>query len=185
MNGDDFMILIEKFKENDINLLERWKKIHEVESNINLSIFTRNDKKHWVEKINKCSDCKYFIINNGGIKIGIININHMDNEGCILEYYIGDVHFRGRNLTEAILWNVYNYIFDDLRMKYVVTNLIENDKRNINTHLNMGCEIKGRFKEGKYKNEKIKDVIYVLMKKEKWNNIKGEFDYKETLIEKI
>lgn len=179
------MILIEKLKEKDADLLEQWKRTCEFENDIEVSTINKTDRKRWIDRINLSDDCKYWIINNGGIKIGVVNINHIDKEGCTLEYYIGDLHFRNRNLTETILWNMYNYIFNELNMKYVVTNIYENDKRNLNMHLNMGCEISGRFKEGKYKNEKVGDLLYLLIKNEKWNNIKSEFNYDEISIEKI
>lgn len=109
----------------------------------------------------------------------------MDSEGCVLEYYIGDIHFRGRNITSSILWNMYNYIFDDLNMKYAVTIIPEDDKKNLKTLVDIGCEISRRFKVNELKKEKIKDMLYVLMKSEKWNNIKGEFNFEEISIEKI
>ena len=176
------MITIEKCNEQDWNLLDRWKRNYEIECHIN---GISNDRIDWKEKINDCHDCKYWVINNGGIKIGVVNINHIDSEGCILEYYIGDRHFRGRNITSSILWNMYDYIFNSLKLKHAVTIIPEDDEKNLNTHISMGCEITGRFKENKHKNEKINDVIYVLMKSEKWNNIKDEFDFQQIFIEEI
>lgn len=177
------MIIIEKFEEQDIDLLDRWKHTYENEHNINVT--SKGNRIYWKEKIYKSYDCQYWIINNGGIKIGMININHINSEGCVLEYYIGDMHFRGRNITSAVLWNMYNYIFDELKMKYAVTIISEHDEKNLNTHLAMGCEIKGRFKENEYKNEKMNDMLYVLMKSEKWNKIKSEFGFEQITIERI
>ena len=176
------MITIEKCNAKDWNLLDKWKRSYESKHYINGNSI---DRMYWKEKIDGFHNCKYWVINNGGIKIGIVNINHINSEGCILEYYIGDVHFRGRNITSSILWNMYDYIFNYLKLKYAVTIILEDDKKNLNTHLSMKCEIVGKFKENEHKNEKINDVIYVLMKSEKWNNIKDEFDFQEISIEKI
>ncbi|MGM9935026.1 GNAT family N-acetyltransferase [uncultured Clostridium sp.] len=177
------MIVIERFKEDDSELMNKWKNTYEAERDIGGTFKT--NKNNWIEKINECTNCKYWVINNGGIKIGMINLNHMDSEGCVLEYYIGDIHFRGRNITSSILWNMYNYIFDDLNMKYAVTIIPEDDKKNLKTLVDIGCEISRRFKVNELKKEKIKDMLYVLMKSEKWNNIKGEFNFEEISIEKI
>ena len=49
----------------------------------------------------------------------------------------------------------------------------------------MGGEISGRFKENQHKNEKMNDMIYVLMKSEKWNIIKEAFNFEDIYIEKI
>ena len=178
------MIFIEKFREEDIDFLERWKNTYENENHIIGSKYSKSDRKRWIEKIKKSDDSIYWTINNGGIKIGIININHMDNEGCILEYYIGDTHFRGRNITKSILCTMYNYIFDELYMKYVIINVKQYDEISLKMHLYMGCEIKGRLKEGLYKDEKISDIVFVLMKNEKWNNIKEEFHCEQISIER-
>ncbi len=183
MNGDEDMISIEKLKEQDSELMDIWKGNYENEHNIKGVI--KYDKKYWREKIMGCSNCQYWIINNGGIKIGVVDINHIDDHGCVLEYYIGDIHFRGRNITSSILWNMYNYLFHELKMKYAITVVSENDEKNLNTHLAMGCDIKGRFKENEHRNEKFNDMIYVLMNSEKWNNIKGGFDFEQISIEKI
>lgn len=177
------MVSIEKFKEQYIQLMDIWKNnyenVYDIKENIN------NDKKYWREKIIGCDNCQYWIINNSGIKIGTVNINHIDDEGCVLEYYIGDTHFMVRNITSSILWNMYNYIFNNLKKKYAVTIISENDEKNLNTHLAMGCDIKGRFKQNEHKKEKINNMIYVLMKNEKWNNIRYGFDFKQIYIEKI
>ena len=177
------MIKIEKFQEQDCNLMNIWKQTYENEHDSDGIL--KGNSIQWKDRINKNNDCKYWIINNGGIKIGMVNINHIDNHGCILEYYIGDIHFRGRNITSAVLWNMYNYIFTELNLEYAVTIISENDEKNLNTHLIMGCEINGRFKEDQHKNEKINDMIYVLMKKEKWNNIKEAFKFEQIFVEEI
>lgn len=176
------MIIIEKFKEQDCSLMNRWKNTYENEHDSEGIL--KGSRFQWKDKIYGDNDCKYWIINNGGIKIGMVNINHIDEQGCILEYYIGDIHFRGRNITSAVLWNMYNYIFDELKLQYAVTIIPENDQRNLQTHLILGCEINGRFKEEQHKNEKMNDMIYVLMKNEKWNNIKEAFNFEKIEIEK-
>lgn len=175
------MITIEKLKENDFYLMNKWKCECENEYCISNSL---KSKMNWKEEIQGLSKCFYWIIRSGALKIGMIDINHVDKKGCVLEYYIGDRHFRGRNITKMVLWNVYNYIFYELKMEYAVTIVFENDIDNLERLIEIGAEIKSRFKKDEYKNEKIDDVFYVLMKKEKWNNIKDGFNFEEIYIEK-
>ncbi|WP_294152719.1 GNAT family N-acetyltransferase [uncultured Clostridium sp.] len=177
------MIKLEKFQEKDCSLMNLWK--HTYENEYDSEGILKGGRFQWKDRINGKSNCKYWVINNGGIKIGMVNLNHIDDQGCILEYYIGDIHFRGRNITSAILWNMYNYIFDELKLQYASTIIPESDQRNLNTHLIMGGEISGRFKENQHKNEKMNDMIYVLMKSEKWNIIKEAFNFEDIYIEKI
>ncbi|WP_294403882.1 GNAT family N-acetyltransferase [uncultured Clostridium sp.] len=177
------MIMIEKFQEQDCALMNMWK--HTYENEHDSDGILKGGRFQWKDMINGENGCKYWVINNGGIKIGMVNLNHIDDQGCILEYYIGDIHFRGRNIKSAVLWNMYNYIFSELKLQYVSTIIPESDQRNLNTHLIMGCEISGRFKEGQHKNEKMNDMIYVLMKCEKWNTIKETFNFEDIYIEKI
>ncbi|MGN0143827.1 MAG: GNAT family N-acetyltransferase [Clostridium sp.] len=178
------MIFIEKLKEKDADLLERWKCNYKFANDIRSLIVNRTDIKLWMDRINSSDDCQYWIINNGGIKIGVIDINHIDKDGCTLEYYIGDIHFRDRKLEETILCNMYDYIFNELNLNFIVINIYENDKSNFDMYSNMGCEVNGRFDYEKHTNKNIGDLLCLLIKKEKWNNIKSRFNYDKILIEK-
>lgn len=173
------MIFIEKLKEKDAKLLEIWKNDYNF-----LNEVIKADIKLWFDKIISSSDCQYWIINNGGIRVGVVDINHIDKEGCTLEYYIGDMHFRDRYIEETIVYNMCDYIFNELNLNYIAANVYENDKKSFDIYCDIECAISERFTYIKNENKRQGDLLRLLIKNEKWNNIKSRFNYDKILIEK-
>ena len=173
------MIFIEKLKEKDAKLLETWKHDYNFSNEVN-----KADIKLWMDKIISSNDCQYWIINNGGIRVGVVDINHIDKEGCTLEYYIGDMHFRDRDIEETIVYNMCDYIFNELNLNYIVANVYENDNKSFDIYCDIECDISERFEHIKNKNESHGDLLRLLIKNEKWNNIKSRLNYDKILIEK-
>ena len=180
------MISLEKIKEKDLSLIAQWKTNQSITKYIDTEpIRTLKEQLNWFEKIRNDEKSRYWIINNYGIKIGIIKLNKIDfdNKICNLEYYIGDLHFRGRKITPIVIYNIYEYVFEHMNFKKICCNVKVSNQYAINISKKMGCEMEEVFKKDIYKDENVVNIVYLSITKEIWNNIKNSYDFQKTVIE--
>ena len=186
MEEAECMISLEKIKEKDLSLIAQWKTNKSITKYIDTKpIITLKEQLNWLENIRNDRKCRYWIINNYGIKIGIVKLNNIDfeNKICNLEYYIGDLHFRGRKITPILFYNIYEYVFEYMNFKEIRCSIKASNKHAININKKMGCEIQDKLKQDIYKNEKAIDIVYLSITNEKWNNIKNSYDFEKIVIE--
>jgi diamine N-acetyltransferase len=180
------MIYLEKIKEKDLSLIAQWEKNKLITEYVDTeSIITLKEQLNWFEKIRSDKTCKYWIINNYGIKIGMVKLSNIDfnNKICTLEYYIGDLHFRGRKITPILVYNIYEYIFEYMNFKEIRCIIKASNKHAIHISENMGCTMDEKLKDNIYKNEKNIGNVFLFIDKEKWNKIKNNYDFEKIIIE--
>ena len=180
------MISLEKIKEKDLKLIAQWKTNQSIIKYIDTKpMITSNEQLKWLKTIRNNNKCIYWIINNYGIKIGIIKLNNINfaNKICDLEYYIGDIHFRGRKIIPIVIYNIYEYVFEHMNIKEICCNIKISNKHAINISKKMGCEIKDRIKQDIYQNEKDIAIVCLYITKEKWNGIKNNYDFEKIFID--
>lgn len=177
------MISLEKIKEEDLKLIAQWKRNQSIIKYIDTKpIITIKEQLNWLKIISR-GKCIYWIINNYGIKIGIIKLKNIsfENKICDLEYYIGDLHFRGRKIMPILIYNIYYYVFEHMNFKEICCNIKFSNKHAINISEKMGCEIKNKLNQDIYKNER--DSVCLSITKEKWNAIKNNYDLEKIFID--
>lgn len=180
------MISLEKIKEKDLSLIAQWKTNKSITKYIDTKpIITLKEQLRWLEKIRSDKRCRYWIINNYGIKIGIVKLKDIDfnNKICNLEYYIGDLHFRGRKITPILIYNIYEYVFEHMNFKQIRCNIKTSNKQAIHISKNMGYEIEEKLKLDVYNNKTAIDHVILSITKEKWNGIKNNYDFEKIVIE--
>lgn len=121
------MIFLKKLKEEDLELVLKWKRNESyLNKEHNLTI---ESQKKWLYNIEKNENCRYWIINSGSIKIGIVDINHIDSDdkSCNLECIIEDKHFRNRGIAHIVLFNLLEYVYNEINMNKVYISVSENN----------------------------------------------------------
>lgn len=178
------MISLEKIKEKDLKLISQWKRNQSIIKYIDTKpIITLKEQLNWLKKIKNDKKCRYWIINNYGIKIGIIKLNNIDfeNKICDLEYYIGDLHFRGREIIPIVIYNIYEYVFEYMNFERICCHVKVSNKHAIHISEKMGCEMKDKLNIESYKNGK--DIVRLSITKEKWNEIKSKYEFEKIAID--
>ena len=186
MKEGECMISLEKIKDKDLLLIAQWKTNKLIIKYIDTKpIRTLKEQINWLEEIRNDEKSRYWIINNYGIKIGIIKLINIDynNKTCNLEYYIGDLHFRGRKITPIIMYNIYEYVFEYMNFEKLRCSIKAYNKHAIHISEKMGYEIEKKFKHYIYRNEKDIDNVFVSITKEKWNGIKNNYNFEKIAIE--
>lgn len=123
------MIFLRKLREEDFELILKWKKNTSYLNKEHSS--TIEFQKKWLLDIQTDENCKYWIISSSSIKIGIANINHIDNSNktCNLECIIEDKHFKNRGIAQIVILNLLDYGFNEMNMDKIYINMSE--KNNI------------------------------------------------------
>mgnify|MGYP006311343261 CR=1 FL=1 len=129
--------------------------------------------------------CKYWIIQVNDIDIGVINLVNIDekNQKCTWAYYIANTSFRGKGLGMILECNIYEYVFEKLGLNKLECEVFAFNKKVVNIHKKFGSEVEGILKQHIYKDGQFYDVVKMAILKEKWNDIKSNYDYKKIKIE--
>lgn len=174
------MISLRRIREDDLYLLGKWRinnkflNKHSSETRPNLE-----KEKIWFNKIMSDEMCEYWIIDINNIKIGVININNIDIEDkeCFLEYTIQDIHFKERDMIFIIIYNICNYVFNEIKLNKIYCNAHKFDKFDINLLKRIGNEIK---------DNKIccnKDIINICIDIEDFKTLKDKYFLEKIFIE--
>lgn len=164
------MIFLKKLKEEDLELVLKWKKNENyLKKKYNLSM---ESQKEWLCNIEKNESCRYWIINSGPIKIGIADINHIDfvDKSCNLECIIEDKHFKDRGIAHIVLFNLLEYTYNEINMNRAYISISENNNAfNEDEFLqNIICESNRIISDS----EKIFGQKFICIKKLDWQPMK-------------
>ncbi len=179
-------VIFRKIKETDLLMIMNWRMMPEVTKYMytdpKLDI---ENQRIWYDHILEDNTCKYWIIQVDGVDIGIINLVDIDkrNKRCSWAYYIADISFRGRGLARILEYNIYDYVFEKLKLNKLWCEVFAFNEKVIANHKKYGSEIEGILKEHIYKNGEFFDIVRMGIIKDKWSNIKNEIQYEKAIIE--
>lgn len=182
MTSEIFLKIITADK---LEKIMNWRTSPEVSSymytNHNLSI---EDQKKWFKNINNDSTVSYWIIVVDRIDVGVLNLYDIDmkNKRCFWAYYIGDSSARGKGVARQLECNIYDYVFYEMGLNKLCCEVLAFNEKVIQIHEKFGSEIEGVFKQHIFKNNTFLDVVRMGILKEKWDEIKSQYEYRKIPI---
>ncbi|NFG60635.1 UDP-4-amino-4,6-dideoxy-N-acetyl-beta-L-altrosamine N-acetyltransferase [Clostridium sp. CMCC3677] len=177
---------LRRVNESDLKNIMKWRMLPEVTKYMYTDpVLDLEKQKLWFNKIQKSANELYWIIVFDNTDIGLLSINEIDyiNKRCAWAYYIADTSFRGKGIATNLECNIYNYVFNTLKLNKLCCEVFESNKKVIAIHEKFGSIIEGIFKEHIFKNEEFYNIVCMSIIKEKWDEIKENYNYKEILIE--
>lgn len=180
------MVILRNLVEKDQKMIKDWRMMPEVTKYMYTDpVITEESQKIWFRSIKYDQTVKYWIINYDDKDIGLLNINNIDNKNlrCDWAYYIADESMRGKGIGKLIECNIYDYLFYTLNLRKVCCEVFAFNKKVIMLHEKFGAEIEGIRKKHIYKNGKEYDIVEMAILKEKWNQIRKNYDYEKMIIE--
>ncbi|OFS19729.1 MULTISPECIES: UDP-4-amino-4,6-dideoxy-N-acetyl-beta-L-altrosamine N-acetyltransferase [Clostridium] len=177
---------LRKIREDDLQKIIKWRMLPEVTKYMYTDpVLDLEKQKIWFNKIQNSSNDLYWIIEIDNTDIGIISISDIDriNKKCIWAYYIGDMSFRGRGIARALECNIYDYVFEVLKMNKLCLEVLEFNDKVISIHKKFGSEVEGILKQHICKNNKFYNVVVMGIIRDKWNAIKSNYEYEKIYIE--
>lgn len=174
-------IKLRNIKESDLENIMNWR----MKPNVTKYMYTDpkltlEGQKKWFEKISADETCKYWIIDVDGVGIGVLGIIHIDhfNKRCSWIWYIGEDGYRGKGIAKKIQLNLYDYVFYTLGMNRLYSDILTfNTHEIVNVHEACGYQVEGVLKQHVFKNGEFLDVTMMGITKDRWEDIKSDYDY--------
>lgn len=179
-------VTLRKIKEEDLEMIMNWRMKPEVTKYMYTDpVLTLEKQKKWFEKIQRSQEDLYWIIEIDEGPVGLISLNNIDyqNYQCSWAYYIGEDKARGKGLGTILECNIYNYVFDHLKLNKLWCEVFTFNEKVIAIHQKFGSEIEGEFKDHIFKNGVFYNVVRMAITKTKWDRIKSQYTYDKAIIE--
>ena len=168
-------IKLTELTDNDIELVREWRNSDEVAK----YMYTENkisseQQKKWFASIQNRADCKYWLIEYDGRKLGVANLIDINHtlQSCYWAFYLGDSSIRGAGIGSKVEYNVLSYVFDELKLNKLRCEVfVENDKV-IKMHEKFGFRREAYYREHCIKGEIKLDVVGLAILESEWNQLK-------------
>ena len=169
-----------------LELLMNWRNSETVSQALFTSThLTMEDQLRWYEKYKNDRGQIRWIILSDGKPIGTTYLTDIDtiNKRCESGWFIPDREDRSMNLALTIRWNIFDYVFDTLKLHRQYGYILAENKGVVRFLRVGGFDIEGTMKEHVFKDGKYHDVIVAGITKEIWQDRKQQFQYKKIYIE--
>lgn len=180
------MLKLRSVKSEDLEMIMNWRMMPEVTKYMysNPKLTFENQKK-WFKKISKDKSKKYWIIQFEETDIGLISIDNIDekNKNASWAYYIADTSFRGKGLAKKLEYNIYNYVFEKLKLNKLWCEVLSFNDIVVKIHEKYGSKVEGVLRQQIKKDGKYYDVVRMAILKEEWDKIKNDVEYERATIE--
>lgn len=177
---------LRKIKQDDLEMIMKWRMNPDVTKYMYTDPQLSIEKQlEWYDKVSDNTSEKYWLIVIDNTAIGVLNLTGIDerNKRCSWAYYIGDASFRGRGIARTLECNIYDYVFEFLGLNKLCCEVFTFNEKVISIHEKFGSEIEGTLKQHILKNGQFYDIVSMAITKDKWINIKSDYEYEKILIE--
>ena len=179
-------VKLAKLREEDLEMVAKWRMLPEITKFMYTDpIITPESQRKWFKLIKNDDSVRYWVTLADNIKVGLISLTDIDyiNKRCYIGHYIADINFKGKGLSKTLEYNIYEYIFYNLKLNKLCFEILSFNKIPIKLHKKFGSEVEGVLKQHIYKNGTFYDVVCMGITKDKWNNIRKQFVYDKIEIE--
>ena len=168
-------ITVRNIREEDLALIMQWRMSTDVTRYMNTNPkLTLEGQKKWLASISEREDVQYWLIEQDGVPVGVINLADIDYEkkSTSWGYYIGEKKYRSLQLAISLEMSLYDYVFDVLELEELHNEVFSLNAGVVKLHLACGshivCEVEDEVeKEGvKY------DITHISIDKKRWNEIR-------------
>lgn len=180
MNKDFSKVICRSMREEDLELVMNWRMMPDITKYMYTDPkLTLEGQKRWFNKMKKNKDNYLWIIEVDDEPVGTMIITDIDhvNKKCSPVFYIAVKEKRSIGLALRLEWNLFDFIFEKLKINKFVSEVFSFNKGVIRLHQLCGCEIEGVFKKHIMKNEEFYDVTFLGLTKEEWESKKKNFSY--------
>jgi hypothetical protein len=164
-------VVMKRLCEEDLEMVMEWRMRPYVTQYMNTDpVLTIEKQIEWFERIKKRDDQMNWIVNVDGRPVGLINVFDIDriNLRCSWGYYIAEKEARSLQLALFLEWNLYDYVFDVLKLHKLCNETFVDNKQVIKLHIICGGKEDGVIREHIYKNGEFHDVSVGSILSDEW-----------------
>ncbi len=170
-------IKLNTLTENDIELVRTWRNSKDVAKYMYTeNKITSEQQKKWFDSIQNRKDCKYWIIEYDGRKIGLANLIDINQalQSCSWAFYLGDSSIRGAGIGSKVEYNVLTFVFDELNLNKLRCEVFVENEKVIKMHEKFGFRREAYYREHCIKENQKLDVVGLGILQSEWNQLKSE-----------
>ena len=148
-------------------------------------ILNHEKQVKWFNKIQKSDDEIYWVINYERIPVGLIYIQDINRDylRCYWGYYIAELQYRSLQLALFLEWNLYDYVFDHLKLHKLCNETFVENKQVVKLHELCGSVQDGLLRDHIYKNGEFYDVSTGSILASEWEKKKKEIEFEHVCFE--
>jgi UDP-4-amino-4,6-dideoxy-N-acetyl-beta-L-altrosamine N-acetyltransferase len=180
-------IKLRKVQESDLEKIMEWRMKPSVTKYMYTDpVLTLEGQKKWFASISVDESCRYWVIDVDGVGIGVLGLIRIEPEHqrCSWVWYIGEDGYRGKGIAKKIQLNLYDYVFYTMGFNRLYSDILAFNVHEIkNVHEAVGYKVEGVLEQHVIKNGEFLDVVMMGITKDRWEKIKGDFDYPEIPFE--
>jgi UDP-4-amino-4,6-dideoxy-N-acetyl-beta-L-altrosamine N-acetyltransferase len=166
------MISLIDITEEDLDLIRQWRTSDQVTRyQYTDPVLTIDDQKKWFEENKNDETSIYKIISyKGKDKIGLVSFTEIDNfnRRCVWGFYIGDEKARTRGLGAIATYHILNYVFGELRMNKICSEVLEYNKEALALNSKFGFHQEAHYREHRFKYGKFHDSYGFSLLRSDW-----------------
>ena len=173
-------------KEEDLELIRNWRNSKEVSQYMYTSDeISAEQQKKWFEKIQSDSSQKYWLIEYGGQKLGLVSIYNIKQnfKHCSWAFYLGNTEVRGAGIGSKVEYTILNYVFETMKFNKLMCEVFTFNEKVIQMHKKFGFKQEGIYKEHIIKDGHYFDVTALAILKNEWVVIKANL--KESIYNRV
>lgn len=160
-----------QLREEHLQQLMEWRMRPDISKYLNTDPkLTLDGQKKWYERIKNDQSSRNWIIYVDNVPSGLINIFDIDflNSRCSWGYYIANLEVRSLKLAMYLEWNLYDYVFNNLKLNKLCNETFVINKQVLQLHKLCGSKEDGILRQHIYKNGIFYDVSYGSILSEEW-----------------
>lgn len=169
-----------KIQAKDLEMIRKWRTREDITKYMNTDpVLTEEGQQIWLDRIREDTAARNWVIEVDAAPVGVLNLVGIDpiNQRCSWGYYVAEKSLRSLQLAMAIEWNLYDYVFDELKLNKLTNEVFALNKEVVTIHKMCGSDIIGTLKEHVYKKGCFYDVVFIEICKSKWQQIKEKYTY--------
>lgn len=178
-------VTLRRINESDLEKIMQWRMDEDITRYMNTNPkLTVEGQKKWLVSIRNNPDVSYWIIMVDGQDAGVINLTGLTDSTGVLgwAYYMGEKKLRSLKTALALEMSLYDYIFEVLDKKALISDVFTLNQGVIKLHLLCGCEILEEKCNHVYKEGVWYDVTFMRMTRERWMEIRETKKYEKIMF---
>ena len=162
--------ILKNIQFEDLPLVLKWRnQVHIRNVMFNSNIILKEEHRTWFENLQNTKTAISKIFYFDEIPYGVVNINQMNpvHNSCEWGFYIGEVSAQ-RGMGTVLGYTALNYIFNELNIRKVNAEVIENNPKSRIFHEKLGFKHDRTLRKHIFKDNKYMDIDVYSMFNTEW-----------------
>ncbi|MBD2864803.1 GNAT family N-acetyltransferase [Paenibacillus oceani] len=142
-------IKLRSLEEKDIEKVRNWRNLEWARTSfLNADIISQEQQLAWYQKYIKKENDLMFVIEWGGMDIGIVALYNIDYTKSIAEFgrlLIGEPLARGKGIGKKVVKAICNFGFNEIKIETIVLEVLESNSYATKIYLDAGFNCKDKY----------------------------------------